>query len=234
MQNWQTLHGEIIKKYLQELNQTTAAFILKGGTSLKQCYNLNRFSEDIDLDSTAKNIIPFTQNFCRKNKYECRIAKNTSLVKRCLIKYQDDHPLLKIEVSYRKRTIPAKDVTRINGITVYTIDKIAQMKAIAYAQRDKIRDLYDITFICQNYYDKLTDATKDMLAESLSHKGLEEFDYLLQTQKDPLINQNKLTQDFLETMDKLGVLYEEDDLMQEKKKRGIHRKNTDKAIQRDI
>lgn len=211
MSDWRVKHSEVIQEFLNELNQDSDAFVLKGGTSLKQCYGLDRFSEDIDLDSTARNIIPFAINFCKKHHYELRIAKDTKTVKRCFIKYNETGNQLKVEVSYRRRNIPQNEITKINGITVYSIDRIAQMKAAAYSARDKIRDLYDISFICNKYFDSLSPATKNLLGDSLSQKGLEEFDYLVKTQSDPLIDNDKLASDFLEATNKLGILFEDDE-----------------------
>lgn len=45
------------------------------------CYNLDRFSEDIDLDSTNKNIKKYIDNFCKKNNFQYNIAKDTDTVK---------------------------------------------------------------------------------------------------------------------------------------------------------
>lgn len=212
MDDNQRMHEQIIKQFLSELNKESDVFILKGGTSLRQCYGLDRFSEDIDLDATAKNIIPFAKRFCQKHGYTLRIAKDTKNVKRCFINYDDLKKPLKIEVSYRQKSIPEGEINNINGIMVYTIDRIAQMKAMAYSSRDKIRDLYDITYLCNKYFDSLSDNTKSLLVDALSRKGLEEFDYLVKTQRDPLINTDKLASDFLDASSKLGVLYDEDEI----------------------
>ncbi|MCD8028231.1 MAG: hypothetical protein LUF02_06150 [Erysipelotrichaceae bacterium] len=80
------------------------------------------------------------------------------------------------------------------------------MKLNAYTNRDKIRDLYDIVFISKNYWDCLSDFAKGMLKDSLGFKGLEQFDYLMMYQEDELINKDKLSNDFLELFDKLGLL----------------------------
>ena len=204
-------HEAIITDFLKELNKETDAFILKGGTALRQCYGLDRFSEDIDLDSSAKNIILFARKYCRQNGFELREAKNTDMVKRVFITYASDVKGLKVEVSYRRKHIFEEEIVRKNGITVYSIDRLASMKAAAYIARDKIRDLYDITFICNHYFDMLSDTTKNLLRDSFEQKGLENFDYLIQTGQDPLIDNGKLAEDFLVTLDKLEILYEERD-----------------------
>ena len=166
-------HEAIITDFLKELNKETDAFVLKGGTALRQCYGLDRFSEDIDLDASVKNIILFARKYCRQNGFELREAKNTDTVKRVFITYASDAKGLKVEVSYRRKNISEEEIVRKNGITVYSIDRLASMKAAAYIARDKIRDLYDITFICNHYFDMLSDTTKNLLRDSFEQKGLE-------------------------------------------------------------
>lgn len=87
------------------------------------------------------------------------------------------------------------------------MDRLAKMKAAAYGARDKIRDLYDIVFICKEKFSDLSEGTKEILSDAIGAKGLEQFDYLIATQKDPLIDKEKLASDFLEVNDKLGLLY---------------------------
>jgi len=45
---------KVIDDTLRFINDRTDRFILKGGTSLMECYGLDRMSEDIDLDSVDK------------------------------------------------------------------------------------------------------------------------------------------------------------------------------------
>lgn len=212
-------HETLIRQFLEELNHETTAFVLKGGTALRQCYGLDRISEDIDLDSTARNIIPFTEKFCRTHSLVYRIAKDTNTVKRMFISYGDNEGnRLKIEVSYRQKSISPEVITSIKEITVYSLDRLAAMKAAAYFGRDKIRDLYDITFICNNYFNELSESTKNILSDAFSYKGLEAFDYLIQTEQDPLIDKEKLAEDFLKTWDKLDLAKEKTETKTKKKK----------------
>lgn len=77
---------------------------------------------------------------------------------------------------------------------------------LSISQRDKIRDLYDIIFICKNYWDAIPNMMKMQLATVLSYKGMDYFDYLISTQSDELIDNNKLSSDFLDLWDALGLL----------------------------
>ena len=170
------------------------------------CYGLDRFSEDIDLDSTNKGIEKYIQNFCEQHGYTFRVAKDTDTTKRYLIHYSEAHRPLKIEVSYRKKHIETGKIDSVNGITVYKINEIFGMKINAYNGRDKIRDLYDVVFIVRNFHSELSKERIDMLKDALSFKGLEQFDYLLKTQTDELIDNDKLATEFLDMFDQLDLI----------------------------
>ena len=81
--SWKKLHYEVIKDFLIYLNQKSEGYILKGGTALMLLYKLDRFSEDIDLDGTNKNILKNILNeYCKKKGYYFRVAKDTDTVLR--------------------------------------------------------------------------------------------------------------------------------------------------------
>ena len=203
---WQEQHGEIIDSFLHFLNNNTKGYVLKGDTALAKCYNLNRFSEDIDLDATKEDIKPHIEKFCTLHNFNFRISKDTATVKRGFINYGNDSKPLKVEVSYRRKEINSSEYTKKNGIQVYNINRLAQMKALAYSSRDKIRDLYDLSFICEKYFEELTEQTILNIKDALDYKGLEQFDYIVKTQNDPLINSDKLLTSFLEMYEKIGLL----------------------------
>ena len=85
------------------------------------------------------------------------------------------------------------------------------MKANAYIGRDKIRDLYDLSFICNRYWDTLPAALKTVIRNAVEYKGIEQFDYIIREQQDDLIDKDKLADDFLSMYDKLGLLYDENE-----------------------
>lgn len=205
--DWRDKHYKVIQDFLLFLNSKTEEYILKGGTSLLACYNLDRFSEDIDLDGKSnRNIKKIVDDFCKLNNYTYRVAKDTDLVKRFMINYQNVEKPLKVEVSYRRKDIKDSEITKMNNVSVYTINEICLMKASAYSGRDKIRDLYDICFICNNYWDKLSEDVKSFIRVAVEYKGIEQFEYIIRDQKDELIDNVKLENDFLSMYDKLGIL----------------------------
>lgn len=203
-------HYEVMYDLLKYINNQTPDFILKGGTSLLMCYGLQRFSEDIDFNSTNKGIGKYIDTFCKERNCSYVIAKDTPTVKRYKIHYNNDERYLKVEISYRNRNIDESKVCVIDGIRVYKINEIAIQKTNAYVHRDKLRDLYDVCFICNNYWDELSDDTKAMMSNAIEYKGIEQFDYITKDQSDELIDNETLLDDFLNTCDRLGLVNDND------------------------
>lgn len=211
MRDWKEWHGEVISAFLQHLNQESNQFVLKGGTALMECYHLDRFSEDIDLDGLDSEIEKHIASFCEDEGISYRVAKDTDTVKRYMIHYGNIGRPLKVEVSYRKKEIKPEEINRIHGILVYDIEALCVMKMTAYNSRDRIRDLYDITFIYNNYKEELSATLISSLQASLEYKGIEYFDYVVKQQADELIDDAKLAEDFLTMYDDLGLLYDEEE-----------------------
>lgn len=65
MEDYKKKRIELIKEILPIFGEN---FILKGGTSLMLYYGLDRFSEDIDLDSKTNNMNVYTKllNYSKK------------------------------------------------------------------------------------------------------------------------------------------------------------------------
>ena len=214
---WRIEHKHIINMFLEFLNNETDQYILKGGTALMKCYGLNRFSEDIDLDGKEKNIIPLIDEFCVKNGFSYRIGKNTDTVKRCFINYGNVGHKLKVEASFRRKDFSDVEIHKINGIVVYSINELCLQKASAYSQRDKIRDLFDLTFIANNFSEQLNPFVRSSLRSALEYKGLQQFDYVVKDQPDELIDIDVLAENFLKAFDNLGILSDKEEhaIMQE-------------------
>ena len=208
----QLIQKKVMQDILQFINkhdkQTT---ILKDGTGLMFGYNLTRFSEDIDLDSTNTHLEKIIKDFCNIHSYTYNTKKDTPTVKRFMLEY-DVNKKIKIEISYRNKHLDTKHYNSFNGIKIYTIDKLFGMKLNAYNDRDKIRDLFDITFIYKHYKQQLPEFAIEQLQDALSFKGLEQFDYLIATQDDELIDKEELAEDFLIMYDDLGLIIENNEL----------------------
>lgn len=202
-------HEDTIRDFLLYLNAKSDGFVLKGGTALRACYNLDRISEDIDLDGVKAGIGDIVESFCADRKYSFRIAKDTDTVKRYMVNYGIENKPLKIEVSYRRKNISDDEICTIRGINVYNINSLCLMKANAYNNRDKIRDLYDMSFIFNNFPHEISKDAKAIVRNTIEYKGLEQFDYILSTQHDPLINEDKLELEFLKMFNNAGLLKDE-------------------------
>ena len=211
MKDWIGQHGKVIASFMEYLNAKTDNFVLKGGTALYLCYRLDRFSVDIDLDGREKGLTTLVDGFCRENRYAYRVAKDSATVERCMVNYGNAEKPLKIEASYRRREIQDGETETINGIKVYGIDPLCGMKINAYSGRDRIRDLYDLTFIYKNYYDRLSPQTVALLRGAVEHKGIAQFDYVVRNQPDELIDCDRLAEDFLAMYDRLGLMFDEEE-----------------------
>ncbi len=203
-----TEHKNELLAFVDYLNRISRDFILKGGTALMLFYNLDRHSEDLDFDCISTQgsaILDVIDAYCNKKNYTYNIKKNTDFVTRALINYHPNEQM-KIEVSSRNPNIKSHEYKNFEHMLCYNINALAAQKVLAYQGRDKIRDLYDVVFICNHYFDDLSDANKSLLINAFNYKGLEQFDYLIKNQPDPLIDADKLAEDLLNTYDKLGLL----------------------------
>ena len=211
---WQEQHVENIYLFLKFINNNTSDLILKGGTALLVCYGLDRFSEDIDLDglNPSISIEQFISDFCKKQDYQYRISKDTDAVKHYMINYGNISKPLKIEISFRNRNIDKTSYTIINGLIVYNIDSLTLQKAIAYSIHAKIHDLYDLCFIYKYWWKYISGNTKMAIKMTFQYKGIDHFDYMIQTQHDDYINENQLANDFLDIFDKIGLLFDKEDI----------------------
>lgn len=199
--NSEKRHVQVMRFFLDFIGPDYG-LVLKGGTALLLCYDLDRFSEDLDFDATSPHIstINAVKAFCEKTGFGCYVKKETDTVQRCTVHYDDDR-VLKIETSYRD-TVDPSDTAIIEGISVYKLDPIAQKKADAYSSRDRLRDLHDISFIVNEQWDALCPVTKSMLRRVLLDKGLEQFDLITAQQSDDLIDTAALMANFLTAYDK--------------------------------
>ena len=210
MENWKIQHESVINDFLEYINNVSDVFVLKGGTALMKCYGLDRFSEDIDLDATplqAAKLRDLMSDYSKNVGYSYRIAKDTETVQRYMLNYGGSKKPLKIETSFRRKVIREEDTVILKGIKTYDINVLSIMKSNAYSSRDKIRDLFDLAFICNNYYSNLTLAAVEVMRSAVEYKGIEQFDYIIREQSDELIDVDRLEDSFLRMYDKLGLLY---------------------------
>jgi hypothetical protein len=76
----------------------------------------------------------------------------------------------------------------------------------AFMDRDKIRDLYDLTFIVNNHWNNLGEDNQLEIITGLKIKDLaNQYDVVAQ-QDDELIDKTELEHNVLITLDKLGLI----------------------------
>ncbi|CAM3107593.1 nucleotidyl transferase AbiEii/AbiGii toxin family protein [Streptobacillus felis] len=187
MEIWKTKRIEIMKEILNIIGEN---YILKGGTALMLYYGLDRFSEDIDLDSKTNNlnILSKLENYSKKNNknWKFNIKKNTDTVFRIMLDYGEKNEKglypLKIEISNRNKNLIINNVlnyTIINGVNVYNLEEILSMKTRAFNNRDKIRDFYDISFYIEKEPIKFNENDLLNIKEKLDYTDMEVFEKLL-------------------------------------------------------
>jgi len=144
----------------QGFHRKSLPMVLKGGTALKLCYGLDRFSEGLDFDSVKPlNLEHSIEDVFRRlgktnpilRSPEIAITKKTKTVRRYRVIYGDAINL-KIETSLRG-TPDDKDLIEINGILTYKIKVLIDQKLAALRGRTAARDLHDVVFLYSNFYD---------------------------------------------------------------------------------
>lgn len=170
----------MVKEYLQiiilgKLYKTATApdIIFIGGTSLRFCYGLDRFSEDLDFDymgNDREDLREIFDNITKQLKQDglkCSIEHN----------YKDTDNYCKIYFSGLSDYFPLTDIRKkiwikidiqknytpynlarhfVNRFGLYypvnlpEIDILFSMKTLALTQRVKARDMYDFSFLQPN------------------------------------------------------------------------------------
>ena len=80
-EEWRKKHQQIMTEFLHFLNENSNNFVLKGGTALRLCYKLARFSVDIYLDAKHEQIQNILDAFCKKNDFSYIVKKDSSITK---------------------------------------------------------------------------------------------------------------------------------------------------------
>ena len=149
-----------MKALCQGFHKKALPMVLKGGTALKLCYGLDRFSEDLDFDSikplnlehSIEDIfIQLGKNQAKFRHPNITLTKKTNTVRRYRVTYGDSVNL-KIETSLRS-TPDDKDIIERNGILTYKVSVLIKQKLSALQGRTTARDLHDVVFLYEYFYD---------------------------------------------------------------------------------
>lgn len=191
MNEWQQKRLAFMKNIAQEVTASAKdALVLKGGTSLLLAYGLDRFSEDMDFDGKwpveLENCIESAAKKCGIRIEAINLSKDTETTKRYKVHYGAENEYgsypLKIECSFRQAaTINENDVVEIDGMRVYQVEKLAELKVAALLGREKARDIYDVHFLLEKYPEAFNSKILERLAEGINQKGI---DIFLKTYED--------------------------------------------------
>jgi len=196
---------KLLRAVAEAISKDNSSIVLKGGTALMLCYGLERFSEDIDLDSTIKpgnfsgivdRAIKSAMKRVNPQGYSITVKKNTDTTCRVICHF-DNGDRLKVELKASVEIDP-EDTVEVDGIKTYRIGKIAEFKLDCIVggedsePRTAARDLHDLAFISRGFDDELSD--DDMLrAKNLMENQSGVLDrYLPAYEEDPLVETDLL------------------------------------------
>lgn len=150
-----------MEKILKKLADKSLVF--KGGSSLLFRYGLDRFSEDLDFDVSYSLNIKSIINSLKDIATDFNIKKDTETTKRLIVNINND--FIKIEISLRNmQNINKSKLKSFTGnIKLYSIDELLKLKINAFNSRVVARDLYDIAFILNNFYEEIKNNNPNLL-----------------------------------------------------------------------
>lgn len=178
-------------------------FILKGGTALRFYYGLDRYSEDLDFDSISSNM-DITKQLKRHkdfNSWKIYEKKVTQSSVRLTIDYGARTDLgiypLKVDISGRDKIRLHNNLlkySKINDINVYDIETLVDLKSLAFCQRDKIRDFYDVGFLLEKYPQCFDDKTLANIATKIEYSGADELNaqLMIEAERHNLIERDDI------------------------------------------
>jgi predicted nucleotidyltransferase component of viral defense system len=187
----------MIKEYLQTLvlNRISKDILpgnltFIGGTSLRFCHGLDRFSEDLDFDFSGGDMETIREPFSdfrkriTKEGIDCIIEHNYKETDNfCRIvfpdvarKYNLSDPRKKLWIKIdiqKNRTGYQKETHFVNRFGMYypvslpVKNILFSMKAVALVSRTKARDMYDFSFLSNN-----SRLDFEFIKGELSHRGI--------------------------------------------------------------
>ncbi len=135
------------------VNEVDPSIVMHGGTAIWRCYNGNRFSDDVDVYLTERQLEKINHGFTwalskRNVKMEYPKISGGNII------VFNDTARTKFEGMKKQRPIRPvqKDYTRVDGtkfvITTLSIEDFILEKIHTYGKRMYARDLYDIYHLC--------------------------------------------------------------------------------------
>lgn len=207
----QAEHLKVMTEICHSFNRKGMPMVLKGGTALKLCYGLDRFSEDLDFDcakslnlesSIAAVFAQLGKTQANLRNPEISVTKDTQTVKRYRIIYAGDINL-KLETSLRG-TPKDEDLIELNGILTYKIEKLIQQKLRALNGRTAARDLHDVIYLYEHFFDSFEESDLDEIEALYRNQSAVIDEYNSAYSEDTILS----TSDLLDDLAKLIDIYE--------------------------
>ena len=152
-------HEQLEMELLNGLNsiKVLAYLIFCGGTMLRLCHELNRYSVDLDFwltpDNRAEEIHKDIRNYLRQN-YTLRTSENTPASLLYEFAARGYARRLKIEirkapgtVKYEERIAFSKHSSLQVLVKAATLEEMMRAKIETFLNRAQIRDVFDIEFL---------------------------------------------------------------------------------------
>lgn len=208
----QAEHLEVMTAICHGFYWKKLPMVLKGGTALKLCYGLDRFSEDLDFDcakslNLESSINEVFSNLGKSKPHlrnpQISVTKKTDTVKRYRVIYGDEINL-KLETSLRG-TPDDHDLTELNGILTYKVNRLIQQKLSALNGRTAARDLHDVIYLYENFGDDFGEDELGEITALYNNQSAILDEYNSAYSEDSVLS----TSDLLEDLGKLIDLYED-------------------------
>lgn len=160
--------------------------VFGGGTMLRLCYELNRYSVDLDfwfIRKTDYNTYFKKLRTYLESRYDLTYAQTKSNILLFEIRSKDYQKRLKIEIrreikscDYQEKIAFSKCHTKQVLLRVHTLEQTMKNKIEAALDRAEIRDFFDIEFMLRNGIPlTATTAQKDLMAKTIA--GFKASDY---------------------------------------------------------
>lgn len=201
-------HTLVMSSICQSFLSNKLPMVLKGGTALKLCYGLNRFSEDLYFDSDKPLNLETTikQVFTQLGKSRAHLRnpqitrkKDTETVRRYRIVYGDDKHL-NLETSFRG-TPADEELTEINGILTYKISVLIDQKIKALSGRTAARDLHDVIYLYEHYPNEFSEEAMLEIKDLYENQGAIISEYGPAFEEDNVLSTEDLLSAYMKFID---------------------------------
>jgi hypothetical protein len=109
--------------------------------------------------------------------------------------------------------IKKQDIELVDGIRLYNIPKMAELKTEAFINRNRARDTYDLHFLTDKYPDKIKEETWEKIEQHMKKRGLNDL--------CDSFDRESQTDDLLKKWDSAEIILELDKNIQTHKSLGI-------------